>query len=90
MVAFLALTAGEDLLPKANGRPDPLWYPLFYALKIALVAGLAPLLEGGACALGPVGNLTGESGHRKREPGHSRRAVQKPAPGRVDIWAAAL
>jgi CAAX prenyl protease-like protein len=41
MVAFLALTAGEDLLPKANGRPDPLWYPLFYALKIALVAGLA-------------------------------------------------
>src|SRR5215472_19284600 len=55
----------------------------------ALDAGLAPLVEGGACAQGPVGNLTGEAGHRKREPGHSRPAVQNPAPGRCDIWGAA-
>jgi CAAX prenyl protease-like protein len=39
--AFLALTAAEDWLPRAAGQPHPLWYPLGYGVKVAVVAGLA-------------------------------------------------
>jgi CAAX prenyl protease-like protein len=42
MAAFLALTSVEGMLPRgADGGPSPLWYPLAYTLKVAIVAGLA-------------------------------------------------
>jgi CAAX prenyl protease-like protein len=42
MAAFLALTAVEGMLPPdVGGRPNPLWYPLTYTLKVAIVTGLA-------------------------------------------------
>jgi CAAX prenyl protease-like protein len=42
MAAFLALTAVEGMLPTgAGGGPSPLWYPLAYTLKVAIVGALA-------------------------------------------------
>src|SRR5438270_7234924 len=41
MVAFLALTAAEGLLPQVGGQPHLTWYPLAYAGKIGIVAALA-------------------------------------------------
>ncbi len=41
MVAFLALTAAEGYLPTRGGGIDPLWYPVVYAIKVAIVAVLA-------------------------------------------------
>lgn len=41
MVAFLGLTSLESYLPTgAEGAAHPLWYPTFYAVKIAVVTGL--------------------------------------------------
>jgi CAAX prenyl protease-like protein len=40
MFAYVALTAIEGYIPAAAGRPSPLWYPLAYAAKIAVVAVL--------------------------------------------------
>ena len=41
MVGFLALTAAEGYLPTRGGGVDPFWYPVVYALKVAIVAVLA-------------------------------------------------
>ncbi len=41
MGAFLALTAIEGYLPKSEGGPHPTWYPVAYALKVAIVAAVA-------------------------------------------------
>jgi CAAX prenyl protease-like protein len=41
MVGFLVLTAFEGLLPSQDGHPHPLWYPLGYTVKVALVTLLA-------------------------------------------------
>ena len=40
MGLFLAMTSAEGYLPKGGSGPDPVWYGLAYALKVALV-GLA-------------------------------------------------
>jgi CAAX prenyl protease-like protein len=41
MFGYLVLTTLEGYLPAgAGGRPSPLWYPLGYAAKVAIVAGL--------------------------------------------------
>jgi CAAX prenyl protease-like protein len=41
MFAYLALSSLEGYLPSgAGGRPSPFWYPLAYALKVAVVAAL--------------------------------------------------
>jgi uncharacterized protein len=41
MLGFLALASLEGQFPKApDGSPSPLWYPLAYTVKIAVVAGL--------------------------------------------------
>ncbi len=41
MVAFLGLTSAEGYLPQGEGgAAHPLWYPTFYALKIAIVTAL--------------------------------------------------
>lgn len=41
MLGFLALTSIEGQLPTApDGSPSPLWYPLAYTLKVAVVTGL--------------------------------------------------
>src|SRR4051794_17047442 len=41
MVGYLVLTTLEGYLPAgAGGRPSPVWYPLAYTLKVAIVAGL--------------------------------------------------
>lgn len=41
MVAFLGLTSLEGYLPTgAGGAAHPLWYPTFYAAKIAVVTGV--------------------------------------------------
>lgn len=41
MVAFLGLTSLEGYLPKgAGGATHPVWYPTFYAVKIAVVVAL--------------------------------------------------
>lgn len=37
MAAFLVLTALEDYLPKVQGQPHPVWYPVAYAFKIFMV-----------------------------------------------------
>jgi CAAX prenyl protease-like protein len=41
MAAFLLLTSAEGWLPKSGEGPDPRWYAAFYAVKIAIVAGVA-------------------------------------------------
>ncbi len=41
MVGFLAITAAEGYLPTRGGGVDPLWYPVLYAIKVAVVAALA-------------------------------------------------
>ena len=41
MVGFLALTAAEGYLPTRGGGIDPLWYPVVYAIKVAIVSVLA-------------------------------------------------
>jgi CAAX prenyl protease-like protein len=41
MVGFLALTAAEGYLPTRGGGIDPFWYPVVYAIKVAIVAVLA-------------------------------------------------
>ncbi len=42
MVAFVAFTSFEGQLPAGpSGGPHPLWYPLAYAIKLAIVVGLA-------------------------------------------------
>jgi CAAX prenyl protease-like protein len=41
MGAFLALSSLEDFLPKSSGHAHPTWYPVGYAVKIGIVAGLA-------------------------------------------------
>jgi CAAX prenyl protease-like protein len=41
MAGFLVMTAVEGYLPSTGGRPSPLWYPLAYTAKVAVVAGLA-------------------------------------------------
>ncbi len=38
MVTFLVLTSLEDWLPKGSDGPHPTYYPLFYAVKIGVVA----------------------------------------------------
>jgi uncharacterized protein len=38
MALFLLLTTAEAMVPRVRGGPSPLWYPLAYALKFALVA----------------------------------------------------
>jgi CAAX prenyl protease-like protein len=40
MFGYLVLTTAEGLLPKAGGGPSPLWYPLAYTAKVAVVAVL--------------------------------------------------
>lgn len=41
LAAFLALSTLESYLPTAaKGAPSPVWYPLAYAVKVAVVAGL--------------------------------------------------
>jgi CAAX prenyl protease-like protein len=41
MVAFLGLTSLEGYLPRgAGGGAHPVWYPTFYAVKVAVVAAL--------------------------------------------------
>jgi uncharacterized protein len=41
MGGFLALTSIEGQLPTApGGMPSPLWYPLAYTVKVAIVTGL--------------------------------------------------
>jgi CAAX prenyl protease-like protein len=41
MFAYLALSTVEGYLPAgANGQPSPVWYPLAYTLKVAIVAAL--------------------------------------------------
>jgi CAAX prenyl protease-like protein len=41
MVTFLALTALEGALPRVEDHPHPVWYPVVYAIKIAIVSGVA-------------------------------------------------
>ena len=41
MIGFLAITAAEGYLPTRGGGVDPLWYPVVYAIKVAIVAVLA-------------------------------------------------
>jgi uncharacterized protein len=41
MVGFLAMTAAEGYLPTRGGGIDPLWYPVVYAIKVAVVSVLA-------------------------------------------------
>jgi CAAX prenyl protease-like protein len=41
MAGFLALTALEGYLPTVAGQPSPTWYPIVYAVKVAVVIGLA-------------------------------------------------
>jgi CAAX prenyl protease-like protein len=41
MVGFLALTSLEGYLPTRGGGVDPFWYPVVYAIKVAIVAALA-------------------------------------------------
>lgn len=41
MAGFLALTQVEAYLPVTGGQVSPFWYPLTYAAKVAIVAGLA-------------------------------------------------
>src|SRR4051794_28804708 len=41
MFGYLALSALEGYLPTAaGGRPSPVWYPLAYGAKVAIVAAL--------------------------------------------------
>jgi CAAX prenyl protease-like protein len=41
MFGYLLLTTLEGYLPTgADGRPSPIWYPLAYAAKVVLVAGM--------------------------------------------------
>ncbi len=40
MATFLILTAGEDYLPKSGQGAHPTYYPIYYAAKIAVVAGV--------------------------------------------------
>ena len=37
LAAYLILTSMEGYLPRPDGRPDPFWYPIAYAIKIGLV-----------------------------------------------------
>jgi uncharacterized protein len=39
--AYVGLTALEGYLPQGQGQPSPLWYPLGYAAKVAIVGLLA-------------------------------------------------
>src|SRR5262245_2467978 len=41
LVTFLVLTQAEGSLPQAGGGPHPTWYPVAYAVKIAVVAAVA-------------------------------------------------
>jgi CAAX prenyl protease-like protein len=41
MFAYVALGGVESYLPRVDNRPSPLWYPIAYAAKVAIVAGLA-------------------------------------------------
>ena len=41
MVAFLILTTAEGYVSGTEGAPDPTWYPIAYAVKVAVVAALA-------------------------------------------------
>jgi CAAX prenyl protease-like protein len=41
IAGFLVLTSLEGYLPTVDGRPHPLWYPVLYSVKVAVVAGLA-------------------------------------------------
>lgn len=40
MATFLVATSLEDYLPKAEGGPDPTWYPIAYAIKVAVVTAV--------------------------------------------------
>ena len=41
MVGFLAFTSLEGYLPTRGGGVDPFWYPVVYAIKVAIVAAVA-------------------------------------------------
>jgi len=40
MATFLVLTAGEDYLPRLGQAMHPTYYPIYYAIKIAIVASV--------------------------------------------------
>src|SRR5205807_1559087 len=40
MLVFLVLTSLEGLLPRTAGQAQPVWYPVAYTLKIAIVVAV--------------------------------------------------
>src|SRR4051812_17139020 len=40
MAGFLAITTLEGYLPLVAGQPNPTWYPILYAVKVAVVTAL--------------------------------------------------
>ena len=41
MFAYVALGGLEGYLPQVDNQPSPTWYPIAYAVRVAIVAGLA-------------------------------------------------
>jgi uncharacterized protein len=41
MFAYVALGGIESYLPQVNSQPSPTWYPIAYAVRVAIVAALA-------------------------------------------------
>ncbi len=41
MFAYVALGGLEGYLPEVDNQPSPTWYPIAYAVRVAIVAGLA-------------------------------------------------
>lgn len=41
MFAYVALGGLEGYLPQVDSQPSPTWYPIAYAARVAIVAGLA-------------------------------------------------
>jgi hypothetical protein len=53
MVVFLALTSLEGFLPHGDGQGHPTWYPVGYAIKIAIVAAVMYAGRSAWCDLKP-------------------------------------
>lgn len=55
MAAFLIGTSLEDYLPRAEGgAPSPTWYPVAYAIKMAIVTGVMIACRSTWCDLRPI------------------------------------